>query len=115
MTRHHVTIHGRTFRQIAVNRLGREHATLILTNQQQPTVKQLIERYGQRWGIESELAEHIRAFHLDSLCSQVPLAVDFDVALTVLADITYRRFARGLHPAYHNQTPDTIRSHLIHA
>jgi transposase len=109
-----VTIKGRTFRQIAVNGLGRDHATLILTNQQQPTVKQLIERYRQRWGIENQLAEQIRAFHLDSLCSQVPLAVDFDVALTVLADIIYRRFARGLHAAYHNQTPDTIREYLIH-
>jgi transposase len=108
-----VTIKGRTFRQIAVNGLGREQATLILTNQQQLTVKQLIERYGQRWGIENQLSEQIRAFHLDSLCSQVPLAVDFDVALTVLADIVYRRFARGLHAAYHNQTPDTIRDYLI--
>ena len=106
-----VTIHGRALRQIAVNGLGREQATLLLTNQQQ-TVKQLIERYGQRWGIENHLAEQIRAFHLDSLCSQVPLAVDFDVALTILADLTYRRFAKGLHAAYHNQTPDTIRGHL---
>ncbi|MCA1679365.1 MAG: hypothetical protein LC777_10665, partial [Actinobacteria bacterium] len=108
-----VTIHGHTFRQVAVNGLGRDQATLILTNQQQLTVKQLIERYGQRWGIENHLSEQIRAFHLDSLCSQVPLAVDFDVALTILADTIYRRFARSLHPAYHNQTPDTIRSHLI--
>jgi transposase len=108
-----VTIKGRSFRQIAVNGLGREQATLILTNQQQPTVKQLIERYGQRWGIENQLSEQIRAFHLDSLCSQVPLAVDFDVTLTVLADIAYRRFARGLHTAYHKQTPDTIREYLI--
>ena len=108
-----VQIKGRTFRQIAVNGLGREQATLILTNQQPMTVKQLIERYGQRWGIENQLAEQIRAFHLDSLCSQVPLAVDFDVALTVLADIVYRRFARGLHTAYHKQTPDTIREYLI--
>lgn len=107
-----VTINGRALRQIAVNGLGREQATLILTNQHKPTVKQLIERYGQRWGIENHLAEQIRAFHLDSLCSQVPLAVDFDIALTILADLTYRRFAKGLHPAYHNQTPDTIRSHL---
>jgi hypothetical protein len=38
-----VTIEGRNFRQIAVNGLGREHATLILTNQQL-TAKQLIER-----------------------------------------------------------------------
>ncbi|MGH2869172.1 MAG: transposase [Solirubrobacteraceae bacterium] len=108
-----VTIKGRSFRQIAVNGLGREQATLILTNQQQTTVKQLIERYGQRWGIENQLAEQIRAFHLDSLCSQVPLAVDFDVALTVLADIIYRRFAHGLHTAYRRQTPDTIREYLI--
>jgi hypothetical protein len=43
----------------------------------------------------------------------VPLAVDFDVALTVLADIVYRRFARGLHAAYHHQTPDTLREYLI--
>jgi transposase len=107
-----VAIHGHAFRQIAVNGLGRDQATLILTNQQQPTVKQLIERYGQRWGIENQLAEQIRAFHLDSLSSQVPLAVDFDVALTILADTIYRRFARSLHPAYHNQTHDTIRDYL---
>ena len=107
-----VTIKGSTFRQLAVQ-LGRDQPTLILTNHKQLTPKQLIERYGQRWGIENQLAEQIRAFHLDSLCSQVPLAVDFDVALTVLADIIYRRFARGLHTAYRNQTPDTIRDYLI--
>lgn len=107
-----VTLAGHSFRQIAVNGLGRDQATLILTNQQPMTVKHLIERYGQRWGIENQLSEQIRAFHLDSLCSQVPLAVDFDVALTILADIVYRRFTRGLHTAYHKQTPDTIREYL---
>jgi hypothetical protein len=55
----------------------------------------------------------IRAFHLDSLCAQVPLAVDFDVALTILADLIYRHFAHGLHAAYRNQTPDTLRAQLI--
>lgn len=108
-----VTIAGRQLRQLAVRGLGREHPTLILTNQHDRTPKQLIERYGQRWGIENHLAEQIRAFHLDSLCSQVPLAVDFDVALTVLADLVYRRFARGMHTAYHHKTPDTIRRHFI--
>jgi transposase len=107
-----VTIKGSIFRQLAVQ-LGRDQPTLILTNQRDMTPKQLIERYGQRWGIENQLAEQIRAFHLDSLCPQVPLAVDFDVALTILADIVYRRFARGLHTAYRNQTPDTIRDYLI--
>jgi transposase len=110
---HQVTLADRSFRQLAVQGLGRDHATLILTNQHQLTPKQLIERYGKRWGIENQLSEQIRAFHLDSLCSQVPLAVDFDVALTILADIVYRRFARRLHASYHNQTPDTIREYLI--
>jgi transposase len=108
-----VTIEGRTFRQLAVQGLGRDQPTLILTNHRELTAKQLIERYAKRWGIENQLSEQIRAFHLDSLCSQVPLAVDFDVALTVLADITYRRFARGLHAAYRKQTPDTLRGYLI--
>jgi transposase len=106
------TLAGRSFRQLAVQGLGRDQATLILTNQKL-TAKQLIERYGQRWGIENQLSEQIRAFHLDSLCSQVPLAVDFDVTLTVLADIAYRRFAHSLHASYRNQTPDTIREYLI--
>ena len=108
-----VTLKGATFRQLAVKGLGRDQPTLILTNRQDLTPKQLIERYAQRWGIENQLAEQIRAFHLDSLCAQVPLAVDFDVALTTLADITYRHFAHGLHTAYRRQTPDTIRDYPI--
>lgn len=108
-----VTIAGRTFRQLAVKGLGHDQPTLILTNRHDLTPKQLIERCAKRWGIENQLAEQIRAFHLDSLCAQVPLAVDFDVALTILADIVYRHFAHGLHAAYHHQTPDTIRDYLI--
>jgi transposase len=108
-----VTIAGRTFRQLAVKGLGRDQPTLILTNRHDLTPKQLIERYAKRWGIENQLAEQIRAFHLDSLCAQVPLAVDFDIALTILADTVYRHFAHGLHAAYRRQTPDTIRSYLI--
>jgi transposase len=110
---HPVTLKGRTFRQLAVKGLGRDQPTLLLTNRQDLTPKQLIERYAKRWGIENQLAEQIRAFHLDSLCAQVPLAVDFDVALTILADLIYRHFAHGLHAAYRNQTPDTLRAQLI--
>jgi transposase len=108
-----VTIKDRSFRQLAVRGLGHEQPTLILTNQPNLTPKQLIERYAKRWGIENQLAEQIRAFHLDSLCSQVPLAVDFDVTLTILADTVYRHFTHGLHATYRKQTPDTIRSYLI--
>jgi transposase len=108
-----VTINQRSFRQLAVRGLGHQQPTLILTNQRGLTPKQLIERYAKRWGIENQLSEQIRAFHLDSLSSQVPLAVDSDVALTILADTIYRHFTRGLHTTYRRQTPDTIRSYLI--
>jgi hypothetical protein len=107
------TINKRTFRQLAVHGLGREQATLLLTNQQQPNAKQLIERYARRWSIENTLAAQIRAFHLDALSSQVPLAVDLDTTLSVLCDSIYRSFARRLHNGYATATPDTIFRHFI--
>jgi hypothetical protein len=39
------------------------------------------------------LGEQITFFHLDCLCSEVRLNVDFDLTLTVLADLLYRRLA----------------------
>ena len=42
------------------------------------------------------LGEHITFFHLDCLCSDVRLNVDFDLTLTVLADLLYRNLAERL-------------------
>ena len=42
------------------------------------------------------LGEQITFFHLDCLCSDVRLNVDFDLTLTVLADLLYRRLAERL-------------------
>ena len=110
-----VTIKQRAFRQLAVRGLGRDQPTLLLTNQQQLSPKQLIERYAKRWAIENQLAAQIRAFHLDALSSQVPLAVDLDTTLSVICDSVYRHFARRLHNGYAAATPDTIFRHFIAA
>ena len=107
------TINKREFRQLAVRGLGRDQPTLLLTNQPQRTPKQLIERYAKRWAIENSLAAQIRAFHLDALSSQVPLAVDLDTTLSVLCDSIYRSFARRLDNGYATATPDTIFRHFI--
>jgi hypothetical protein len=72
------------------------------------TAKQLIERYAKRWLIENQLSAQIRAFHLDALSSQVPLAVDLDATLSVIADSIYRHFALRL-SGYQTATP---RHHL---
>jgi transposase len=109
------TIERRSFRQLAVRGLGRDQPTLLLTNQRDRTAKQLIERYARRWSIENALAAQIRAFHLDALSSQVPLAVDLDTTLSVLCDSVYRSFARRLENGYATATPDTIFRHFIAA
>jgi transposase len=107
------TIAKHQFRQLAVNGLGHDQPTLLLTNQHDRSAKQLIERYAKRWIIENQLAAQIRAFHLDALTSQVPLAVDLDTTLSVLCDSIYRIFARRLHNGYQTATPDTIFRHFI--
>ena len=107
------TIQRHRFRQLAVRGLGRDQPTLLLTNQRDPSAKQLIERYAKRWSIENALAAQIRAFHLDALSSQVPLAVDLDTTLSVLCDSVYRSFARRLDNGYATATPDTIFRHFI--
>jgi transposase len=115
VTETNVTIEQRSLRQLAIRGLGRDQPTLLLTNQRDLTPKRLIERYAQRWAIENQLAHQIRAFHLDSLSSQVPLAVDLDTTLSVLCDAIYRRFAHGLANGYQTATPDTIWRRFISA
>ena len=46
--------------------------------------------------MENQLGEQITFFHLDCLCSDVRLNVDFDLTLTVLADLLYRNLAERL-------------------
>lgn len=83
-------------RQLAVMDLGREAPTIIITNHLQTRVKVVLERYAKRMIIENAIADGIHFFHLDALCSSVNIEVDFSVALTVLAELLYRMFARRI-------------------
>jgi len=79
-------------RQIIVAGLGREEPTFFLTNDrpQRLTARDVIQRYAQRNLVENGLGEDIKFFHLDCLSSGVRLNVDFDLTLTVVADLLYR-------------------------
>ena len=99
-------------RQLIVTGLGREAPTVIITNHTTATPKFLIERYARRMTIEQRLAEAIRAFHLDSLSSAVPLNVDLDVVLSVLASTICAALRRRL-PGYHTATPDTLQRRFL--
>ncbi len=87
-----------TARRLIVTGLGHESPTFFLTNDypQAPTARDVIRTYASRNHVENHLGEQITFFHLDCLCSEVRLNVDFDLTLTVLADLLYRRLAERL-------------------
>lgn len=101
-------------RQIAVTGIGRDEPTLLITNDTTTKGKDLFARYAERMTEENELDAYIGGFHLDALTSGVPLNVDLDTTLTVIAGNLYRLLARNL-DRYHNATPDKIWRHFLDA
>lgn len=85
-----------TVRQIAVTGLGREAATLFVTNHPEASPRDVIMNYARRNRIEDGLGTNVNFFHLDCLSSEVRLNVDLDVTLTVIANGCYRWLARQL-------------------
>jgi hypothetical protein len=96
-----------------VRGLGHDAPTVILTNDRRSSPQQLIERYARRTTIEQRLTEAIRAFHLDALSSAVPLNVDLDVVLSVLAGAVCASLRRRL-SGYQTATPDTLQRRFLH-
>ena len=99
-------------RQIAIKNIGRDEPTLLITNEHTAGAKDLFTRYAERMIIENELDAYIGGFHLDALSSGVPLNVDLDTTLTVIAGNLYRLLARRL-PRYQTATPDTLWRHIL--
>jgi hypothetical protein len=99
-------------RQLAVRNIGRDQPTLLITNDIEHTTKQLFARYAERMTIENELDAYISGFHLDALSSGLPLNVDVDTTLTVIAGNLYRLLARRL-PRYQHATPDRLWRHFL--
>jgi hypothetical protein len=84
-----------TFRQMFIEDLGHDDATVLLTNDRRGAAA-VITRYAQRMLIENALSDAVRFFHLDALSSAVGLKVDFDMALLVIASGLYRLLARTM-------------------
>jgi transposase len=95
-----IPLHGYegAVRQLIVKGLGHESPTFFLTNDrpQPQTAREVIQTYASRNHVENQLGEQITFFHIDCLCSEVRLNVDFDLTLTVLADHLYRSLAQRL-------------------
>ncbi|MXW32213.1 MAG: transposase, partial [Rhodothermaceae bacterium] len=77
-------------RQLFVKHLGHDKPTVLITNQMERTASQLIDRYARRMIIENVISDAIDFFHMDALSSAVPMRINADVQLTVMASILYR-------------------------
>ena len=107
-----LTSYPGTLRQLAVAGLGHDEPTLLITNDLTSPAKKLIESYARRMNIEQRLAEAIRSFGLDALAGAVPLNVDLDVVLSVLAHTLCAALRRRL-PGYATATPDTLQRRFL--
>ena len=94
-------------RQIAIKNIGRDEPTLLITSDLTTPGKNLFARYAERMMVENELDAYIGGFHLDALTSGVPLNVDLDTTLTVVAGNLYRLLALKL-SRYERATPGTL-------
>ena len=94
-------------RQIAVKNIGRDEPTLLISNDLTTAGKNLFARYAEQMMAGNELDAYIGGFHLDALTSGVPLNVDLDTTLTVVAGNLYRLLALKL-SRYEKATPGTL-------
>jgi hypothetical protein len=107
-----LSAYPRPLRQLAVTGLGHDQPTLLITNNTATPARKIIESYSRRMNIEQRLAEAIQSFSLDALAGAVPLNVDLDVTLSVLAHTLCAALRRRL-PGYGSATPDTLQRRFL--
>ena len=77
-------------RQILIRGLGHHQATVLITNQMALSPAKLVDRYARRMVIENVISDAIDFFHMDALSATVPMKINVDVQLTVIASVLYR-------------------------
>ena len=102
-------------RQIAVKDLGHEKPTLLLTNQLGEPAASLIDRYARRMIIENAISDAIDFFHMDALSAAVPMKVDLDIQLTLIASGLYRVLAKRLGNGFENARARTLFRNFVRA
>lgn len=94
-------------RQIVVTGTGRELPMRIVTNDFDTTAKEIIIIYALRWLIENNIQENVDFFSLNALSSPVIAKVDFDIAMTLIANTLYKTLSKKF-KLFHNAKPKTI-------
>ncbi len=102
-------------RQLAIMDLGHEKPTLLITNQDNESAGRLVDRYARRMVIENAIAAAIDLFHMDALSASVPLKIEVDLQLTVMAETLYRLLAEHVAQGHQRQVPRTLFRKFINA
>lgn len=99
-------------RQIIVTGTGRELPMLIITNDFETPPKEIIETYALRWLIENNIQENVDFFSLNALSSSIIVKVDFDIAITLIANTLYKILA-GKFKLFDKAKPKTIYRNIV--
>jgi hypothetical protein len=102
-------------RQIIIADLGHEEPTFLLTNQLTRSAPKLIERYARRMIIENSIQDGIDFFHMDALSSAVPMKVDCDLQLTLMASSLYRLLGNQVGQGYERAKSRTLFRDFVDA
>ena len=102
-------------RQIAVTDLGHEKPTLLLSNQMDEPASRLVDRYARRMVIENTIADAIDFFHMDALSAAVPMRIDLDVQLTLMASSLCRILGIRVGQGFEVAKARTIFRKLVNA
>ncbi len=99
-------------RQIIVQGAGRELPMCLITNDLKSSVKEVLTVYSHRWRIENNIQGNVDFFNLNALASPVVVKVDFDIAMTLIANTLYKILAQKT-KWFKNATPKTISRNII--
>ena len=99
-------------RQIIVTGTGRELPMLLITNDFETPPKEIIETYALRWLIENNIQENVDFFSLNALSSPIIVKVDFDIAITLIANTLYKILA-GKFKLFDKAKPKTIYRNIV--
>ncbi len=102
-------------RQLIITDLGHEDPTFLLTNQLRRSAAQLIGRYARRMIIENNIQDGIDFFHMDALSSAVPMKVECDLQLTLIASSLYRLLGVQIGQGYERAKSRTLFRDFVDA
>lgn len=98
--------------QITIKDHGREKPILIITNDNDLSIKAVLEVYAKRWRVENKISELMPFFNLNALSSPLMIRIAFDMPWSMIADTLYHIFAQDLRRFEDNLSPTIFRKFI---